>query len=106
MAHLVHSKLVAGERDQTAARPHSVGNRRWSPWGTALCDEVAEHADGGEAVLGPIMLSDYDADKRWKLRDKCLRVATYYRVMHICVNARGKRLLACVGCAGFFQGGQ
>ena len=56
---------------------------RWSPWGAALCDEVEEATGEGGAELGPITLSDYDADRRWKLRDKCLRVATYYRVMHM-----------------------
>ena len=38
-------------------------------------------------MLGPITLSDYDADRRcWKLRDKSVlgvRVATFYRVMHM-----------------------
>ena len=33
-------------------------------------------------------LSDYDADRRWKLRDKCLRVATFYRVMHMRERSR------------------
>ena len=39
-------------------------------------------------MLGPITLSDYDADRRWKLRDKCLRVATFYRVMHMRERSR------------------
>ena len=60
-------------------------------------------------MLGPITLSDYDADRRWKLRDKCLRVATFYRMMHMptCVSARGRtRRVACVRCVGFSQGGR
>ena len=61
----VDSQMASERRNDWSG----VGNRRWSPWGTALCDEVAEHADRGVAVLGPITLSGYDADKRWKLRD-------------------------------------
>ena len=76
------------------------------PWGTALCDEGAGHADGGEAVLGPITLSDYDADRRWKLRDKCLRVATFYRVMHMRERSRKAACMRTVDCAVFFRSGQ
>ena len=39
-------------------------------------------------MLGPITLSDYDADRRWKLRDKCLRVATFYRVRNMRERSR------------------
>ena len=43
-------------------------------------------------MLGPITLSDYDADRRcWKLRDKSVlgvRVATFYRVMHMRERSR------------------
>ena len=42
---------------------------RWSPWGAALCDEVEEATGEGGAELGPITLSGYDADRRWRLRD-------------------------------------
>ena len=65
-----------------------VGGRRWSPWGMAFGEGVEEDAVEGGAELGPITLSEYGADRRWKLRDKCLRVATYYRVMHMRERSR------------------
>ena len=33
----------------------------------AFCDVDADHAGGDDAVLGPITLSDYDADRWWKV---------------------------------------
>ena len=56
----VDSRMALDRRDDWSG----VGDWRWSPWGTALCDVGADRAGGGEAVLGPITLSDYDADRR------------------------------------------
>ena len=69
----IDSRMALDRRDDWSG----VGEQRWSPWGTTFCDIGADHTGGDEAVLGPITLSDYDADRRWKLRDKCLRVATF-----------------------------
>ena len=40
-----------------------------------------------DGSVGPPALATYRAEQRWKLRDKCLRVATYYRVMHLRAHA-------------------
>ena len=73
------AKILAVNRkeDWTDINPRS---RLWSPWivrdpttkiGTIQSQQ--QHAKRTKTLS--------DEEKRWKLRDKCLRVATYYRLM-------------------------
>ena len=81
--------LAAKRRDQWDDI-HATA-RNWNPWGTrmaAACDEEEDHTTEREA--GPQTNEEYQTEMRWKLRDKCLRVATFYRVMHL--RARALRI--------------
>ena len=65
-------------------RPYSALSRR-----SLSFHHVACHIDGVEAAVGTITLSDYDADRRsGSCENKCLRVATFYRVMHMRERSR------------------
>ena len=95
--HTVTSRISEfSPRRPRAILSHTANPRRSRSSGLRLLDLVSlapvhyhSYAMGeDEAVLGPITLSDYDADRRWKLRDKCLRVATFYRVMHMRERSR------------------
>ena len=67
-------------------------HRLWSPWtirdpnakqgvDTANVNQPRLHPRGTTTLT--------ETEKQWKLRDKCLRIATYYRVM--AMQARSKR---------------
>ena len=83
--------------DQTLARQRcedwgdlSAAARNWNPWGTAIVDQTqTPGARSDEGLTGPLTFAHHRVLQRWKLRDKCLRVATYYRVMHL--NRRAQR---------------
>ena len=63
-----------------------VGVALWEEMSRCACHPVALHV--GNYASRFLLSSEYDADRRWKLRDKCLRVATYYRVMHMRERSR------------------
>ena len=83
--------------DQTLARQRcedwgdlSAAARNWNPWGTAIVDQTqTPGARSDEGLTGPPTFANHRVLQRWKLRDKCLCVATYYRVMHL--NRRAQR---------------
>lgn len=58
----------------------------WNPWGTRAHtpDDTLSPPNGDIAnPPSPPNPQERRAEQRWKLRDKCLRIATYYRVMHL-----------------------
>ena len=67
-------------------------HRLWSPW--TVRDPNAKQGGGTAHVNQPRLhprgtTTLTETEKQWKLRDKCLRVATYYRVL--AMQARSKR---------------
>ena len=85
--------MAADRRDDWSTVARAA--RTWSPWGNgAATADGSDDEPGTEAApTGPVTLATYQAVSRWQLRDKCLRVATYYRVMHMHTRAiRAARL--------------
>jgi hypothetical protein len=67
--------------------------RTWNPWGTRL-SPAQETQTTVDLTTGPPTLSEHQMHMRWKLRDKCLRVATYYRVLELHRRALRKKTLS------------
>ena len=59
---------------------------KWTPWQSADQKPTARPIRRSARAPPP---EPTEIERRWKLRDKCLRVATYYRVMHS--HARAER---------------
>ena len=81
--------LAHTKRDDWCDVPQAAYN--WNPWGTRQCaddNSQAPQDDDDTRAYGPLTQQACRAEQRWKLRDKCLRVATYYRVMHLRHTAR------------------
>ena len=80
---------VNKKEDWTDINPR---HRLWSPW--TVRDPNAKQGGGTAHVNQPRLhprgtTTLTETEKQWKLRDKCLRVATYYRVL--AMQARSKR---------------
>ena len=65
-----------------------VKARRWNPWGAPAPTLPTDAQGQNDETPRPPDQQHLCALKRWMLRDKCLRVATYYRVMHLHSRAR------------------
>jgi len=90
------SKEVKFALKQKADMGEVAANFSWSPWKShskpASGDAPASNERESEASTA--------ATKNWKLRDKCLRVASYYRVLHSGARA-GERVRREVTLARF-----
>ena len=67
--------------------------RTWNPWGTRL-SPAPETQITVDLTTGPPTLLEHRMHMQWKLRDKCLRVATYYRVLDLHRRALRKKTLS------------
>ena len=63
--------------------------RRWNPWGTAAPTLAANDQEDSEDTSRPLDPNYLRALTRWTYRDRCLRIATYYRVLHL--HSRAQR---------------
>ena len=75
------------EEKKFACRPWACDPHKWNPWRTAEENTPTEDTEcdskGGETPSTMLL--------GWRLRDRCLRIASYYRVMRLRQQAEERR---------------